>query len=175
MFGIQNVSLIPFVLPGSTYHQQIVRPPSPTLAVDKTARKRFNYVARYVTPLASFPNFLFHFGRHSCSSLIPLLSECYRFDGSLGGLPIMSPPTWPWPFLTAGSLFELVARCVTPLDLLLVPFLISSRSSVCSILLLLPSGTDAYPCWASSPGLGSVYVGNMSGDFCLNLIKIGRF
>ena len=173
MFGIQNVSLIPFVLPGSTYHQQIVRPPSPTLAVDKTARKRFNYVARYVTPLTSFPNFLFHFDRHSCSSSIPLLSECYWFDGSLGGVPIMSPLMWP--FLTAGSLFELVVRCVTPLDLLLVLFLISFRSSVYSILLLLPSGTDAYPCWASSPGLGSVYVGNMSGDFCLNLIKIGRF
>ena len=127
MFGMQSVSLIPFVLPGSTYHQCTVWPPSPILAVDKTARTRFNFVARYVTPLAFLPNFLFHFGRHSCSSLIPLLSESIDLIG-----PSVA---FPWcrhqgPFLTAGSLFELVARCVTLLDLLFVPFLISSRSSV---------------------------------------------
>ena len=87
MFGIQNVSLIPLVLPGSTYHQQIVRPPSPILAVDKTARTRFNFVARYVTPLASLPNFLFHFGRQSCSSLILLVSESIDLIGPSVAFP----------------------------------------------------------------------------------------
>ena len=81
------MSLISFVLPGSTYYQHIVRPPFPILAVDKTAMTRFNFVARYVTPLASLPNFLFHFGRQSCSSLIPLLSESIDLIGPSVAFP----------------------------------------------------------------------------------------